>query len=349
LCPLETWRRDHIILARNPFPFTRNAVSYRGISTPSIIPIKAGLHPRNRHRAGYDFHRLTQSSPELASFVAPNAYGNDSINFADPAAVKALNQALLKADYGITAWDVPPDYLCPPIPGRADYLHYLADLLSGGVDTAIPRGPTVKILDVGVGANCIYPIIGAHEYGWSFVGTDTDPTALRHAKDLVRANATLAGRLELRRQRSSLSAFRGVVEPGERFAACICNPPFHVSAEEAEAGTQRKLRNLGDERKPAPILNFGGKNSELWCPGGELAFVRRMIAESAQTPETCGWFTTLISKQAHLLALERALAETRATEVRILPMVQGQKQSRIVAWRFGVAAKKSGFYLHRKK
>lgn len=322
------------------------------ISTPptsSTPPVKTGLHPRNRHRAGYDFGLLTQSSPALAPFVALNAYGNASINFSDPAAVKALNQALLKADYGTATWDIPPDYLCPPIPGRADYLHHLADLLSGGDDAAIPRGPTVKILDVGVGANCIYPIIGVHDYGWSFVGTDTDQTALRHAKELVRANPALAGRMVLRRQRSSLSAFRGVVEPGERFTACICNPPFHASAEEAAGGTQRKLRNLGDTHKPERILNFAGRNTELWCPGGELAFVGRMIAESAQTPETCGWFTTLVSKQTHLPALERALKAVRAHTVKILPMSQGQKQSRILAWRFGAVEKKSAFYLHRKK
>jgi 23S rRNA (adenine1618-N6)-methyltransferase len=83
--------------------------------------------------------------------------------------------------------------------------------------------------------------------------------------------------------------------------------------------------------------------------GGELAFVSRMIAESAQTPETCGWFTTLVSKQAHLPALERALQLVRAHTVKILPMAQGQKQSRILAWRFSAVEKKSAFYLHRKK
>lgn len=263
--------------------------------------------------------------------------------------MKALNQALLKTDYGIAAWDIPAGYLCPPIPGRADYLHQLADLLSGGSDAMIPRGPAVKILDIGVGANCIYPIIGGHDYGWSFVGTDTDPTALRHAKEQVRANAALAGNVVLRRQRSSLSAFRGVVEPGERFAACICNPPFHASAEEAAAGTRRKVRNLSAAPSSEVILNFAGKNTELSCPGGELGFVRRMIAESAQTPDTCGWFTTLVSKQAHLPALERALQAVRAHTVRILPMAQGQKQSRVLAWRFSAVEKTGAFYLRRKK
>lgn len=273
-------------------------------------------------------------SPGLTPFVALNAHGTVSINFADPAAVKALNQALLKADYGIEAWNVPPGYLCPPIPGRADYLHHLADLLSGSDEGKIPRGSTVRMLDVGVGANCVYPIIGGHDYGWSFVGTETDPVALEHARGIARANPALAGLVEFRRQRSTLAVFRGVVEPGEKFAAAICNPPFHASAEEAMAGARRKVRNLNGGRETAVILNFGGKNTELWCAGGEVEFIRRMIAESAESPGLCGWFTTLLSKGEHLPVIERALEQARVTEMRLLPMAQGQKQSRIVAWRF---------------
>jgi 23S rRNA (adenine1618-N6)-methyltransferase len=295
---------------------------------------KAGLHPRNRHQAGYDFNRLTARAPALASFVAVNDYGNASIDFSDPAAVKTLNQALLRVDYGFEAWDIPPGYLCPPVPGRADYLHHLADLLSGGDERAIPRGAGTAILDIGVGANCIYPILGGRDYDWSFVGTETDPVALQHAQSLLRADAQLALRLKLRRQRSALAMFRGIIEPGETFAACICNPPFHASPEEAAAGTRRKVRNLGGRDDAAPVLNFGGKTTELWCTGGEVAFARRLIAESAQLPLLCRWFTILVSKGTHLPAIGRALVEVGVTESRVLPMAQGQKQSRIVAWRF---------------
>ena len=277
---------------------------------------------------------MARVSPALTAFVALNAHGTVSINFADPAAVKALNQALLKADYGIERWDVPPGYLCPPIPGRADYLHHLADLLSGGDEGKIPRGSTVRMLDIGVGANCVYPIIGGHDYGWSFVGTETDPLALEHARGIARANPVLSGQVEFRRQRSALVALRGVVEPGEKFAASICNPPFHASAEEAMAGARRKVRNLNGGRETAVILNFGGKNTELWCAGGEVEFIRRMIAESVESPGLCGWFTTLLSRGEHLPMIERALEQARVTEWRVLPMAQGQKQSRIVAWRF---------------
>ena len=302
------------------------------------IPIKAGLHARNRHRAGYDFARLVAALPALAAFVGPNAYGNVSIDFADPAAVKALNRALLAADYGVAAWDIPAGYLCPPIPGRADYVHQLADLLAEGNGGVIPRGPSVALLDVGVGANCIYPIIGVHDYGWRFVGTEIDAVALRAAQQIVTDNVALTELVECRRQTKAHGIFGAVIAPTEKFAASMCNPPFHASAAEAAAGTRRKVRNLGGAATAVaaggPVLNFGGRNTELWCDGGEVAFIRRMVAESALRPGMCGWFTTLVSKRAHLPLIGRALAGARAGEVRVLPMAQGQKQSRIVAWRF---------------
>lgn len=300
---------------------------------PPLPPTdKAELHPRNRHRGRYDFSALLHRSPTLARFLHPNPNGDRTIDFADPTAVKALNAALLRQFYGIDHWDLPPGYLCPPIPGRADYIHHAADLLAEG--RAIPRGAAVAVLDIGTGANCIYPLLGRHEYGWRFVGSEIDPTALANARQIVAANPTLTGFVDCRRQTSPGAIFRGIVEPGERFALSLCNPPFHSSAQEAAAGSERKVRNLGTGRGARPPLNFGGRNNELWCPGGEAAFIARMITESATLPDTCLWYTTLVSKAANLPALRHALTAVRAVEVRIVPMAQGQKQSRLLAWSF---------------
>ncbi len=299
-----------------------------------IPPGKPGLHSRNPHRARYDFAQLTRACPPLAAFVRPTGHGGDSIDFAHPAAVKALNQALLKQFYGVAAWDIPDGYLCPPIPGRADYIHHAADLLAADNRCVIPRGPQVTILDVGVGANCVYPIIGRHEYGWRFVGSEIDAVALANARRLVAENPTLAGHVELRAQTSSRAIFRGVVATGETFDLALCNPPFHASPTAAQAGTARKVKNLNQKKRSEPVLNFGGQAAELWCDGGELAFVRRMIAESAQIPASCGWFTSLVSKSANLPAVYRALQAAKAADTHTLAMNQGQKQSRIVAWTF---------------
>lgn len=286
---------------------------------------KSGLHPRNRFRTRYDFPQLIACSPALAVWVKPNAHGDDSIDYADPQAVKALNQALLKHAYDLGRWDIPLGYLCPPIPGRSDYIHHLADLIS------TRRGAAVRVLDIGMGANCIYPLIGACEYGWSFVGAEIDPVAWRWAQKIVTSNSSVAGLIECRLQQSAKNCFHGIIQPGEHFDLTLCNPPFHASAAEAAARTQRKLRNLGGKK---PGLNFGGKANELWCEGGELGFIRRMIAESREFAAQVGWFTTLVSKSEHLPRLEKALRVAQAVEMRVQEMAQGQKKSRVVAWRF---------------
>jgi len=303
---------------------------------PKEVPaIKEGLHPRNRHRERYDFAQLVQSCPALAPFVAKNTHGGTSIDFANPEAVKTLNRAILKNHYDVSVWDIPPGYLCPPIPGRADYLHHLADLLATCNGGVIPKGGAVRVVDIGVGANCIYPILGHREYGWRFVGSDIDPTALASARQIVKSNPGLEEAIELRLQPNPTQIFQGLLEGSERFEACLCNPPFHASLREAREGTQRKWRNLGkNSGTEKPALNFGGQGRELWCEGGEAAFVRLMVEESARIPTQCLWFTTLISKSSNLPALRTALRQAQVRDSRTIEMAQGQKQSRFVAWTF---------------
>jgi 23S rRNA (adenine1618-N6)-methyltransferase len=303
-----------------------------------ISALKDGLHPRNRHRAGYDFAAMVRSCGELAPFLKQSPGGSATIDFADPAAVTALNRALLRHHYGVARWDLPAGYLCPPVPGRAEYLHHLADLLGGGGASPVPSGRGVRVLDIGVGANCIYPIIGVREYGWRFVGTDIDPVAVAWARQLVASNPNLAGHVELRVQPAIDAVFANVVSPGETFSASICNPPFHASAEEAAAGTLRKVRNLTGRTPARPVLNFGGQAAELWCEGGEAGFVTRMIRESAARPEICRWFTTLVAKRSNLPAIHRALQAAKVADVRTIELNHGQKKSRIVAWTWGRAA-----------
>ena len=305
--------------------------------TTKTITEKTNLHPRNPHRFGYDFNQLIASCPELKAFVFTNEYGTETIDFSIPEAVKALNNSLLISEYGIHNWDIPKDYLCAPIPGRADYIHYVADLLASSNDGIIPDGETVQGLDIGIGSNCIYPIIGNSVYNWSFVGTDIDENAIQNCKRIIENNPQLIDAISLQLQVESRFIFKNIITQEDKFAFTICNPPFHSSAAEATKSSLRKVNNLeptAKEKIIKPILNFGGQNAELWCEGGELGFITQMIYESAKYPLQCFWFTTLVSKKENLSSLYKTLNKVSAVEVKTIDMAQGQKTSRIVAWTF---------------
>ncbi|MEO1450748.1 MAG: 23S rRNA (adenine(1618)-N(6))-methyltransferase RlmF [Bacteroidota bacterium] len=301
---------------------------------PPNPPIKPSLHPRNKNRERYDLEALLRVKPELAAHIKPNKHGAESIDFAQPAAVKLLNQALLHHYYGIAHWDFPDENLCPPIPGRADYLHYVADLLAEGNDGNIPTGDQIKCLDVGVGASAIYPIIGVVEYGWHFIGSDTDDNSLASAQKIVEANKALQGKIELCMQTDRKVFFKGVLSPDDKIDLTLCNPPFHASMDDARKGTRRKVRNLSGQQTASPTLNFSGSRSELVYAGGEARFIQKMARESQHFAEQCLWFTTLVSKQVNLKPLYTALKKAKALEVKTIPMGTGNKSTRIVAWTF---------------
>lgn len=291
---------------------------------------KQQFHPRNKHQGRYNLESLVAECNELAPFVKLNAYQDLSVDFSNPEAVKALNKALLIKHYQIKNWDIPIGHLCPPIPGRADYIHHLSDLVIE--PKGVPKH--IRCLDIGVGANCIYPIIGHQEYAWDFVGTDIAPESITNGKRILANNPSLQDHIELRLQANPSNIFKGIVQKGESFDLTMCNPPFHSSLVEAQKGTLRKIGNLNKKKVRYADLNFGGKQQELWCKGGELAFIQNMIRESNSFAKSIKWFSSLVSKQSNLKPIYQTLKKFAVTEVKTVPMRQGNKVSRFVAWRF---------------
>jgi 23S rRNA (adenine1618-N6)-methyltransferase len=287
---------------------------------------------------------LVKTYPELEQYIFEKNDGGKTIDFSEPKAVKALNTALLAHYYNIAVWDIPEGYLCPAIPGRADYIHHIADLLTLSNDNVIPTGNKIVGLDIGVGANAAYPIIGSQCYGWRFVGSDIDPISVKSATLIVDANHKLKNLLTVRKQTQPGDIFDGIIKPQDNFAFTLCNPPFHSSAAEAQQGSERKVKNLtrhSKKRNPSAAaeqakqgLNFAGQHRELWCEGGELVFICNMIRQSQKYAQQVNWFTSLVSKKNSLKGIYNQLERVGATEVKTVNMAQGQKVSRFVAWRF---------------
>ena len=310
--------------------------------TKSAPITKEKLHPRNAHLGQYDFVALIKACPELKIKVINNPSGEFTIDFSDALSVLLLNKALLTHFYEIDFWQIPEGYLCPPIPGRVDYIHYISDLLSDSfhLDVTKVRGSQIKGLDIGCGANCIYPLLGSRSYDWSFVGSDIDNVAIKTAKLLVDANKNISKKITIREQKNTKNILAGIINKNDRFAFTMCNPPFHASMEKATQGSLLKQNNLAKKGKgnkeglTTATLNFSGQAHELSCEGGEIAFVKQMITESVQFKKQVCWFTCLLSKSENVSPLKRHLQQQGTKEVKVIEMSQGHKISRFIAWSY---------------
>lgn len=302
------------------------------------------LHPRSRHNAPYDFDALCEAESRLSPYVQPNPYGNLSIDFANSEAVKMLNCAILKSQYRLDYWDIPHGFLCPPIPGRVDYIHYLADLIKASNNNKIPH--VVNGLDIGTGASCIYPILAQRCYKWQFVASDVDPESIASSQQIIDKNDGLTDTISLRHQPDSKHIFNNIITPQDRFDVTLCNPPFHRSLEEASIGSARKRANLGTNKPGASKLNFGGQKAELWCSGGELSFIRTMIKESKRYGEQVLWFSTLVSQKDNLSQIKKSLKAAKVSDFKVIKMAQGNKISRFVAWTYLDTAQHGEWFNH---
>jgi 23S rRNA (adenine1618-N6)-methyltransferase len=299
-----------------------------------LVKTENQLHPRNLHQGRYDLPLLSETLPELKAFIFINEFGNHTLDFSNPNAVKALNRALLFHYYDLQFWDIPDGFLCPPIPGRADYIHYLADLLSQSYSGKRKKGDKIRVLDIGTGANLIYPILGNAVYDWSFVGSELNPSAIDSAQKIIEKNPKFKGKIEVRKQPDSSKIFFNIILPDDFFDLTICNPPFHESAHAAQEGSLRKVRNLSGKQAAKAELNFGGQGAELWTEGGELEFIRKMIFESLNFKNQVYWFTSLVSKSENLKSIQIQLEKVGVTFQKVIEMAQGNKKSRFVAWSF---------------
>ncbi|MCP9237749.1 23S rRNA (adenine(1618)-N(6))-methyltransferase RlmF [Lewinella sp. JB7] len=278
------------------------------------------MHPKNRYREPHDFVALRALEPELDSYFITTPDGRTSLDFSQPRAVYLLNRTLLLRDYGLKHWDIPQENLTPPIPGRLDYIHALHEL----------HPVTNRVLDIGTGASLIYPILGVGEYGWSFVGTDISARSVKVARALIKFNPVLK-KVEVREQSDPGRVFAGVIGDEERFDVTMCNPPFFTNRQEARKAAGKKWAKLD---RADGGLSFGGADEELWTPGGEPRFLRTMVEESVDFAGRVGWFTTLVSKGGYLKPAVGHLARVGAREWKTLPLAQGNKRSRLLAWRY---------------
>ena len=310
--------------------------------------------------------RLIDAHPILKDHVIRVRLGKPclpTIKFSDPDAVRALNTALLIADYNVSPKFneiLPPDILLPAVPGRADYVHHIADMLQLSSPTnTIPYGKNVVGIDIGTGASAIYPTISASVYGWKMIASEIILPSVQSAKKIIAANGH-AHLVDVRHQENVKSIFKGVLRSGEHVDFAMCNPPFYPSMKAFQKENSRKLKGLAkgglnklyqtntthvhNRREENTSNNFGGLGLELWCEGGEVSFINRIINESKQYADRCLWFSTIVSRKGNLKQIERTLfnlgnnenvgMERKVEKVKRINFRVGHKSSTILIWSF---------------
>ena len=320
-------------------------------------------HPRNAFQGKYNLDRLVSCYPALGQHVIIGPTGRPTVDWADPVAVRALNTSLLVADYGVNpkyADILPPNALMAGVPGRADYVHHIADRLqedNGGAE--IPKGRNVIGMDIGTGASCIYPLIATSIYGWSMIATDINRASIESAQAIVESN-NHQDKIEIRHQLSDTSIFNGILKkkPVERIDFAMCNPPFYPSKEAFQAENARKIEglakskmkrgfNIGSNELPdntstdseVSSNNFGGTDTDLWCDGGEMAFVKRIYTESTRYWNKCLWFSSLVSRKKNLNKITKLFKKggggKKGKGVEMVHRIAiGRKEATILMWTF---------------
>jgi 23S rRNA (adenine1618-N6)-methyltransferase len=283
------------------------------------------VNKNNPHTGPYDLNALSKALPGLKPFVFTNRHGNITVDFSDPDAVKMLNRAILKKDYGIKFWEFSSQSLVPPIPGRVDYLCELNDILeiSGLQESA-------KIFDIGTGANCIYPILGTKMFNWEFLASDASSVSVKEAKLIVDTNH-LNNVIKVRLQENKQYILKNVLNEDEKITASICNPPFYKNKEDAIKATTKKWRGLKQE---VSERNFGGQANELWYKNGEKGFIQNYIYDSSFYKENCAWFTCLVSDKDLLRPLKVTLKKYNPAQVKVIKMKAGNKVSHMLLWSY---------------
>jgi 23S rRNA (adenine1618-N6)-methyltransferase len=254
------------------------------------------------------------------------------LDFQDPATVKTLSKAILRADFGLQL-EVPDDRLCPPIPNRWNYVSWIQSLIdSTSPDYSSKYDPARKItgLDIGTGSSAIYTMLCLKSRpNWSMCATDIDKKSFESAARNLALN-NLITRIKLL-QTTELNAVIPIQGLGvDHLDFTICNPPFFTDTNDMSSS----LKGEGKSWKPNAVCT--GAEVEMVCEGGDLGFVTKIVNESLVLREKVQWYSSMLGKLSSAKAVIDLLKNHNITNWAVGVVDTGATTKRwVVAWSFG--------------
>ncbi|GAV84273.1 Methyltransf_10 domain-containing protein [Cephalotus follicularis] len=323
------------------------------------------IHPKNKYSNNPpDFALLASLYPSFKPFVFYSRDGRPRIDWTDFNATRELTRILLLHDHGLRWW-IPDGQLCPTVPNRSNYIHWVEDLLSLDIiPNTNTNGDNVRGFDIGTGANCIYPLLGASLLGWRFVGSDVTDVALEWAERNVKSNPHVSELIEIRKvqfikdtnsieescSESEMDLNGNMAEEAELLPSSSFDLPCGASTgyygPPILVGVVRDGEKFDfcmcnppffesmEEAGLNPKTSCGGTPEEMVCPGGEKEFITRIIDDSAILRQSFRWYTSMVGRKSNLKFLTSKLWEVGVTTVKTTEFVQGQTCRWGLAWSF---------------
>ncbi|QSL64066.1 hypothetical protein MERGE_000221 [Pneumocystis wakefieldiae] len=230
-------------------------------------------------------------------YILKSLDNQSHINFKNPAALREVTKCLLKHDFKIDIF-LHEKRLCPPVPNRFAYVSWIQELIDF---VNCDEKKKVVAFDIGTGSVCIYPLLCCSQRSnWFFYATDIDELSLELAHENVKRNC-LDDRIKI----VDTAKYSTLIPLDElnisKIDFCMCNPPFYSSEEEILTSSRLKSKE--------PFSSCTGSLTEMVTPGGEIAFVKRILKESCVLKERVNWYTTMLGKLSNVTKIIENLRE----------------------------------------
>ena len=229
-----------------------------------------------------------------------------------------MTKCILNYYFKIKYYSISNNFLIPTVPSRLNYINVINSLLkSYGVKN---NEKEIIGIDIGTGANIIYPLLGYSVYKWKFICSEINEQAFENASKIIKEN-NLEENIKLIKQKYNNFIFIGIINRENRYTFTMCNPPYYDYEEEIKI----------EDKKRDCEYNF----DEIYYKNGEIGFFDKYFEESI-----CYWknvfiFTFLIGKKSNAEKIYEKISENKGIKFFDIKRIKtGNNMRYIIYWSF---------------
>ena len=230
-----------------------------------------------------DFLTLIKEFPELKKYILKQNEDNEAefqFDWSNNELSLLMDKSILNYYFNIKYYDIPKGFLIPPIPSRINYINLINSII-----TKLIKDIDIKNIigiDIGTGANIIYPILGYSIYKWKFICTEINKEAYNNAKLILQKN-NLENNINIIKQNNKDNIFISILNRENKYIFSMCNPPYYNYENEIKL----------EDKKRDNEYNF----DEIYYKNGEYGFFQRYFEESICYKNNVFLYTILIGKK----------------------------------------------------